>query len=95
MMEDFNSETDSDYTSYWRDWVGQALSFCPLWKSSIFERILLQCAASPAINFSHESALSARRKSATVCCLIAVTKVLYAPTVKEPESDFLYFSLWI
>lgn len=23
-MEDFNSETDSDYTSYWRDWV----SFC-------------------------------------------------------------------
>ncbi|GFF77393.1 hypothetical protein IFM47457_04394 [Aspergillus lentulus] len=20
MMEDFNSETDSDYTSYWRDW---------------------------------------------------------------------------
>jgi hypothetical protein len=21
-MEDFNSDTDSDYTSYWRDWVG-------------------------------------------------------------------------
>jgi hypothetical protein len=21
-MDDFNSETDSDYTSYWRDWVG-------------------------------------------------------------------------
>ena len=21
-MEDFNSETDSDYASYWRDWVG-------------------------------------------------------------------------
>ena len=20
-MEDFQSETDSDYTSYWRDWV--------------------------------------------------------------------------
>ena len=20
-MEDFNSETDSDFTSYWRDWV--------------------------------------------------------------------------
>ena len=20
-MDDFNSETDSDYTSYWRDWV--------------------------------------------------------------------------
>ena len=27
-MEDFNSETDSDYTSYWRDWVrGYCLSF--------------------------------------------------------------------
>ncbi|EAW07838.1 uncharacterized protein ACLA_025550 [Aspergillus clavatus NRRL 1] len=22
-MEDFNSETDSDYTSYWRDWCGR------------------------------------------------------------------------
>lgn len=26
-MEDFQSETDSDYTSYWRDWVGPAPSF--------------------------------------------------------------------
>jgi hypothetical protein len=25
-MDDFNSETDSDYTSYWRDWVGTLLS---------------------------------------------------------------------
>ena len=24
-MEDFNSETDSDYTSYWRDWVSSIL----------------------------------------------------------------------
>ena len=23
-MEDFNSETDSDYTSYWRDWVSSS-----------------------------------------------------------------------
>ena len=22
MMEEFASETDSEYTSYWRDWVG-------------------------------------------------------------------------
>lgn len=21
MMDDFNTDTDSDYTSYWRDWV--------------------------------------------------------------------------
>lgn len=27
-MDDFNSDTDSDYTSYWRDWVG-ALLLCP------------------------------------------------------------------
>lgn len=26
-VEEINSETDSDYTSYWRDWVGQAC-FC-------------------------------------------------------------------
>lgn len=25
-MDDFNSETDSDYTSYWRDWVGGKFS---------------------------------------------------------------------
>jgi hypothetical protein len=25
IMEDFNSETDSDYTSYWRDWVSTTL----------------------------------------------------------------------
>ena len=24
-MDDFNSDTDSDYTSYWRDWVGTSL----------------------------------------------------------------------
>lgn len=32
-MDDFNSETDSDYTSYWRDWVSTSssgLSFCAL-----------------------------------------------------------------
>lgn len=26
-MEDFNSETDSDYTSYWRDWVSLSSFF--------------------------------------------------------------------
>jgi hypothetical protein len=25
---DFNSDTDSDYTSYWRDWVSCGLFFC-------------------------------------------------------------------
>lgn len=29
-MDDFASDTDSDYTSYWRDWVG----FC--WFFSLF-----------------------------------------------------------
>ena len=26
-MDDFVSDTDSDYTSYWRDWVSAYLSF--------------------------------------------------------------------
>ena len=26
-MDDFNSETDSDYTSYWRDWVSLFYNF--------------------------------------------------------------------
>lgn len=26
-MEDFNSETESDYTSYWRDWVSYCVIF--------------------------------------------------------------------
>ena len=25
-MDDFASETDSDYTSYWRDWVSERVS---------------------------------------------------------------------
>jgi len=25
IMDEFNSETDSDYTSYWRDWVSSHL----------------------------------------------------------------------
>lgn len=27
-MDDFASDTDSDYTSYWRDWVSDLLSSC-------------------------------------------------------------------
>jgi hypothetical protein len=27
-MDDFNSETDSDYTSYWRDWVSFNVFIC-------------------------------------------------------------------
>ena len=33
-MDDFNSDTDSDYTSYWRDWVGEMLSFICLHRLS-------------------------------------------------------------
>lgn len=28
-MEDYNSETDSDYTSYWRDWVCNSSNLNP------------------------------------------------------------------
>ncbi len=29
-MEDFQSETDSDYTSYWRDWVSHWMCMASL-----------------------------------------------------------------
>lgn len=35
-MDDFNSETDSDYTSYWRDWVSFNISSCPPCGASLF-----------------------------------------------------------
>lgn len=41
-MDDFASDTDSDYTSYWRDWVS-ALSLFDIylaWRS--FPSLLLQ-----------------------------------------------------
>ena len=28
-MDEFNSETDSDYNSYWRDWVSLLVAFSP------------------------------------------------------------------
>ena len=34
-MDDFNSETDSDYTSYWRDWVS-AFNLLPISVVRIF-----------------------------------------------------------
>ena len=37
-MEDFNTETDSDYTSYWRDWVSFISSCQP-------SHILLRCSS--------------------------------------------------
>lgn len=39
MMEDFNSETDSDYTSYWRDWVSGLLLPLPVWAPRAAESI--------------------------------------------------------
>lgn len=46
-MEDFNSETDSDYTSYWRDWVSDK-SFL----SSSCE-LLLPCYVCNASSLNH------------------------------------------
>lgn len=42
-MEDFNSETDSDYTSYWRDWVS-ATRFCSV-QLCVFAFFFLRLAA--------------------------------------------------
>ncbi|KAJ5494493.1 hypothetical protein N7463_010580 [Penicillium fimorum] len=33
-MEDFNSETDSDYTSYWRDWTLRRVLGIMGWESN-------------------------------------------------------------
>lgn len=35
-MEDFNSDSESDYTSYWRDWVGSLFFNFFLFFSLIF-----------------------------------------------------------
>jgi hypothetical protein len=36
MMDEFNSETDSDYTSYWRDWVCSADFVAPFYLMDVF-----------------------------------------------------------
>jgi hypothetical protein len=41
MMDDFNTETDSDYTSYWRDWV--STTFCLLFPFSPDLEISVLC----------------------------------------------------
>ena len=41
-MDDFNSETDSEYTSYWKDWVGKFFWLHPFSLSSSLV-ILLVC----------------------------------------------------
>jgi hypothetical protein len=47
-MDDFNSETDSDYTSYWRDWVGTRLSYTRTCQGATYYRL-----ASTMVVFSH------------------------------------------
>ena len=43
-MEDYVSESDSDYTSYWRDWVSQGHRWwCP-WKTAFLARVQRQYA---------------------------------------------------
>jgi hypothetical protein len=37
-MDDFNSETDSDYTSYWRDWVRATFSLYFVRRAGLLHR---------------------------------------------------------
>lgn len=47
-MDDYNSETDSDYTSYWRDWVGE-ISNQTLFSSLLFPTFNIPCFAPPML----------------------------------------------
>jgi hypothetical protein len=58
-MDDFNSETDSDYTSYWRDWVGTSLSHVhmgprptstPPWASLRIHTLARLCSRGTSLN---------------------------------------------
>lgn len=44
-MDDFVSESDSDYTSYWRDWVSARFSFSALSTGWIVETSAPSCHA--------------------------------------------------
>lgn len=52
-MDDFNSETDSDYTSYWRDWVSAALltlvNFCLVYASCCHHIIMQPFPQTPSV----------------------------------------------
>lgn len=49
-MEDFNSESDSDYTSYWRDWVGELFFLFCLF-SAVHLCLLLPSLSSVNVSF--------------------------------------------
>lgn len=63
-MEDFNSETDSDYTSYWRDWVGLFfLSLSPhfqLAAAHLFDP-LISFLLGPRLRHGHHASSSVKR----------------------------------
>ena len=68
-MDDFASETDSDYTSYWRDWVSEYYFFM---YRSIFVLVVVLSVAVPAV--WEEFGLSCRGLAALqaagiICCL--------------------------
>ena len=53
MEQEFNSETDSDYTSYWRDWVSADNDFrfpipasCNFWVCIQMSALSISCNAS-------------------------------------------------
>ena len=73
-MEDFASETDSDYTSYWRDWVGYAFHFC------LKERFWCIVAA---ISFQFESF----RVTGIVCVIFRIHFPDYT-SLRLPGGDF-------
>ena len=50
-MEDFNSESDSDYTSYWRDWVGQLFDVMSTHAELLIFPALWFCLQAPCLQY--------------------------------------------
>ena len=76
-MEDFNSETDSDYTSYWRDWVGDSffLSFgiakltprpCPPSPANFHALLYLQHVKTRSVNKYVAASLDIRKRGEAI-----------------------------
>lgn len=76
-MDDFNSETDSDYTSYWRDWVS-------------FYRFLYLCAPRPPhrgkdVQYSEEGKMVANSGCARI---VARKRTLYYDPISNSDNTF-------
>lgn len=100
-MAEFVSETDSEYTSYWRDWVGPISAFsittsCCYFVSMVFRdcmdvnlgfhRTILNLLMDQALFSSASACRSSRTLSSK---MIPISKVYFKPNQRlgRPEMD--------